>query len=473
MRLQPLKILSEQEIRSIHEASCDILEACGVATGSRRMLEFLKKKGLPVDEEKQVVRFPRSVIEDAIAMCPAKFDVYDREGKLAFTLGDGNPAPAAGHNAVFWLDWDTGKVRASTVEDVEIFASICEQLPNIKMVGVPVMPQNVPDARLSLLYGVKACIENTRKPIFFSTDNPNIHTAVISMLSEAFAGNIKERVYGIGQISPTSPLSWEKGALEAIMDSAGTGVPITILPEPNTGVSCPYTLAGLLVMNNAECLSGIAMIQLLAPGSKVIYGTSWTTTDMRNGAALVGSAETSACRIAGVQIARFYRIPCHTTAPNSDNHAHDEQNGWEKMLSMFCAVGAGADLIVNCGMFATGLTCSHEQLVMDDEISGMALRVFSGIEIGPETIAAGVIKRVGPGGLYLQEEHTLQRLHAGEFYRTTVSTNGPFSIWESAGCRDAAVLARERARNLSRQKTASLDTKRRARLAEIIQNFVL
>jgi len=82
------------------------------------------------------------------------------------------------------------------------------------------------------------------------------------------------------------------------MDTIYTSVPICILPEPNAGVSAPYTLAGLLTVNNAEALSGIVMIQLLKKGYKLIYGNSWTKTDMNSGAALCGSTETSICRIA-------------------------------------------------------------------------------------------------------------------------------------------------------------------------------
>ena len=73
------------------------------------------------------------------------------------------------------MDSDTGQTRESTVADVEQFARICEQLPNIDMIGIPVMPQDVPDPKVSLLYGVRACIENSRKPIFFSTDNPGVN----------------------------------------------------------------------------------------------------------------------------------------------------------------------------------------------------------------------------------------------------------------------------------------------------------
>lgn len=92
-------------------------------------------------------------------------------------------------------------------------------------------------------------------------------------------------------------------------------------------------------------------------------------------------------------MARFYHCPAHTTAPNSDNHAHDEQNAWEKTFSQFCSVALINDLVVNAGMFATGMACSNEQLVMDEEVSAMCKRIVRGIEVNDETIAKESLSR--------------------------------------------------------------------------------
>ena len=214
------------------------------------------------------------------------------------------------------------------------------------------------------------------------------------------------------------------------------------------------------------------MIQMLRPGAKVLYANSWTTTDMRNGAALVGSIETSICRIAGAQLARFYHLPCHTTAPNSDNHAHDEQNAWERTFSLLCALAAGNDLIVNCGMFATGLTCSHEQLIMDDEITGLARRLAQGLKVTPETIARDLITRIGPGNpSYLTEEHTLRWLRSEEYYLPQVAVNGPRAVWEARGAPDTYALARAQAQDYARQERDALPPGRAVRLQEIIGQF--
>ena len=463
-----MTVLSDDEIKSIHKASVDILSSCGVQMGDAEMLSLLKAKGLEVKDD--TVRFSRSVLEDTIAGIPSTIDVFDREGAFAFTLGDGDSKIAAGHNAVFWVDGETGATRPSRVADVETFSRICENLEYIHMIGIPVMPQDVPNPRTTLVHAVRAVVENSAKPVFFSTDNREINRAVIDLLEAAYGGDFSSEVYGISQLSPTSPLYWEKGVTQAIRDTLTTNVPLAILPEPNAGVSAPYTLAGLLTVNNAECLSGLAMIQLLKPGAAVMYANSWTAMDMRTAAALVGSTETSICRVAGAQLARYYGVPSHTTAPNSDNHAHDEQNAWEKTYSTMCSVAAGNDLVVNCGMFATGLTCSNEQLVMDEEISAMAKRIATGIEVTEETIAADLIKDTGPRGEYLTSDHTLAWLRRGEYLEPRVSVRTGRESWLRAGGNDTYALSKRRAATLDRPTRPLLDSDRIRSIQEICSN---
>jgi len=472
MKLGHLEVLSEAEIREIHEATVDILATCGVKIYSGKVVDFLGEKGLPVDAGKQTVLLSRDAVENALESIPRRFEVFDREGEPCFTLGDGESRFAAGHNAVNWVDSESGETRYSTVADVELFARICQQLACIDMIGIPVMPQDVPLPKATLLYGVRAVIENSTKPIFFSYESAKVNDAVIDMLAAAFAGDLEKRCYGISQLSPTSPLYWESGAVEALLDNAERGIPTAILPEPNAGVTAPYTLAGLLTMNNAECLSGFVILQLLKPRLPVMYANSWTTTDMLSGAALVGSIESTVCRIAGAQLARHYGVPSHTTAPNSDNHAHDEQSAWEKTLSAFCAAGAGNDLIVNCGMFAAGLTCSHEQLIMDEAMCAFARRITEGLDVSEETIARDLIKSIGPdGGTYLTTDHTLKWLRSKEYVDRRISVSGPYAAWKQTGAKDSYQLARDRVRKSRELEAPPFDEKRRAGIREIVSQF--
>ena len=146
------------------------------------MLALLKEKGIGTDPEKRLAYFTPNDVADALAKVPARFDVFDREGRPAWSLGEGAPRIAAGHNAVNWVDSRTGETRPSTIADVQLFSRICQRLECIDMIGIPVMPQDGPDPRASLLYGVRAVIENSTKPLFFSTDNARVNRAAIEVV---------------------------------------------------------------------------------------------------------------------------------------------------------------------------------------------------------------------------------------------------------------------------------------------------
>lgn len=433
MKFQDFKVLSDQEIVQIHEASINILENTGVLIYSKKALDLLNSKGADVDYDKKLVKISRKMVESCLKTVPKTIDLFDRNGNKYLTLGDGVPKCASGHNAIFIIDAETNERRNSTVKDVENFALISDRLEDIDVVGVPVMPQNV-TPQASLLYAVRALYENATKPLFFSTESTAVNASIIDMM-KIIAGksNISECPSAISQLSSTSPLLWEPGAIDALIDVAQEGVPLNLLPEPMTGVSAPYTVAGLLTMHNTEVLSGIVLAQFVRPGTPVIYGSSWTTFDMKYTAAIIGSPETSMLRVAGCQMARYYNMPSHTTAPNSDSNAHDEQNSWEKTISNMCAICGGNDLIMNSGMFATGLTISLEQLVLDDEINGIIRRLHRGIEVNKDTIGAQVINRVGPKGSFLTEDHTLKFLLSGEFREVKVSNTNNYDNWLALG----------------------------------------
>jgi trimethylamine--corrinoid protein Co-methyltransferase len=137
-------------------------------------------------------------------------------------------------------------------------------------------------------------------------------------------------------------------------------------------------------------------------------------------------------------------------------------------------VAAGNDLIVNCGMFATGMTCSHEQLLMDEEISNMARRMARGIEVSTDTVARDLIAEIGLGSPdYLTAEHTLEHLRSQEYFTPRLAVRGPRALWEAAGARDTYQLARAQVRDLANAPGAPLEEKRRDALEEILSGFTV
>jgi len=443
MQLTDLKVLSESEIEMIHENSLIILESVGVRVESKKILDLMYQKGCLVDFKNERICFPRDIVEKSLSTLPNKIPIYQRDGNLAFVLGDGGRYCVSGHNAVFVLEDETGIRRNSTLKDVESFAVLSDVLSEVDMVGVPVMPQDV-TPQTTLLYAVRAILENSIKPIFFSSESEVINQAIIDM-GKVVTGreNLSACSPIISQLSPTSPLYWEKGAIEALYIVVQEGIPLDLLPQPIAGVTAPYTLAGLLTVHNAEVLSGIVISQLIRPGTPIIYGAAWTTYEMKQANVLIGRPESSLLRIAGAQMAHHYNIPSHTTAPDSDSNRHDEQVAWEKMLSTIAGLIGANDMIVNLGMFGTGMTISLEQLVMDNEICRIAKRFHKGIEVNEDTIALNTILQVGPQGEFLTTEHTLRHLRTGEHVVLDISNGANYEVWKQRGAKSTTEKARD------------------------------
>jgi trimethylamine---corrinoid protein Co-methyltransferase len=472
MKFSKLEVLSQLEIIQVHEASLDILENTGVLVYSRRVLELLDHHGVEVDFSNKLAKMPRYLVEACIKTVPKTFDLYDREGHKAFTIGESEPKCASGHNAIFMIDAQNSERRSSTVKDVKEFGLISDVLNDIDIVGVPAMPQDV-TPQASLIYAVKELFENTTKPLFFSTESSAVTTAIIKIMKIiAEKEDISDCAMAVSQISPTSPLLWEEGAVDSLCEIAKEGIPLTLLPEPISGVSAPYTLAGLLVMHNTELLSGVVISQLIRPGTPVIYGSSWTNYDMKYANVIIGSPETSLLRVAGCQMARYYNMPSHTTAPNSDSNIHDEQNAWEKSISNLCSICAGCDIIVNSGMFAAGMTISLEQLILDDEINGITKRLYRGIDVNPRTISTDVIKRVGPRGSFFLEDHTFDFLRSDEFRETKISNVRVYEDWCKRGAPTVVENASRKAAELLKiENCKPLDSKKIKAMENVIFEF--
>lgn len=472
MKLSKFEVLSPEEIKMIHAASLDVLENCGIRMMSDRVLDLLEANGAAVDRESRICKFPASLVERCLASVPAEFDLYDRDGNKVMTIGDGTPHCASGHNAVFCIDPKTLKRRYATVRDVEEFGIVSQWCESIDIVGVPLNPMDVP-ARSTLLHATKALFETTTKPLFLSTESCEIVESLIAMM-KAVAGrdDIGSCPNAVIQLSPSSPMFWEASAADGVLATSAERVPLNILPEPMSGVSAPYSVAGLLTEHNIEVLSGVVISQLAAPGTPILYGSSWTTYDMRSSNALIGSPETTLLRIAGCQMARFYHMPSHTTATNTDSNAHDEHHAWESVLSNIAAMNAHNDVVMNSGMFACGLTTSLEQLVMDNEVNGIIKRLMRGIQVDEEMVAAEVIKDVGPAGNFLMEDHTLDHLYGDEFYKPTIQINLQYDSWMADGAPTVDVLAGRKANEiLARGVEHPLDPALVQKLGGIIAAF--
>jgi trimethylamine--corrinoid protein Co-methyltransferase len=99
------------------------------------------------------------------------------------------------------------------------------------------------------------------------------------------------------------------------------------------------------------------------------------------------------------------------------------------------------------GILESLLTISHEQLVIDNEIIGMAIRAVRGIEVSEDTLAFDAIREAAESGNFLTSEHTLKFMRS-EYVLPELADRRLRKDWEELGMEDIRTKARRRARDI-------------------------
>ncbi|MEN8689218.1 MAG: trimethylamine methyltransferase family protein, partial [Desulfobacterales bacterium] len=108
------------------------------------------------------------------------------------------------------------------------------------------------------------------------------------------------------------------------------------------------------------------------------------------------------------QMAQYIKLPYFGTAGCSDAKLPDSQAAAEATLSCQSAALSGANLIHDCGLLDHGSLASPAYMVLVNEVLDMINQFVRGIKVDEETLAVDVIHSVGPGGHFMEEEHTLK-----------------------------------------------------------------
>lgn len=199
------------------------------------------------------------------------------------------------------------------------------------------------------------------------------------------------------------------------------------------GARAPATLAGALVVQNAEILAGIVLTQLVREGTPVVYASGSSSADMRTGALAVGAPEMAMHNVMAAQMARFYNIPSRAVGALTDAKIPDAQAGYESMMNLSMAQNCGVNIILHAAGALETINCvSYEKFVIDDEMVGMVKRIGRGVETNTDALALAVIQSAGPGGQFLDKPHTFRHCRS-EFFQAQLSDRNSFDQWENGG----------------------------------------
>ena len=438
-------MLKESDIQKIHETSMKLLETVGVEFPYEPALTAFQKHGVRTEGSR--VYLTEDQVLAALATAPQQFTIHARNPERSVTVGKGSPPVLApGYGAPFLVDYEVGK-REPTMEDYHRLVKIAHALPNQDLSGhLLVEPGDVPPRTAHLLM-LQAHIVHSDKPFIGSAAGKRGARDTFEMARILF-GDL-DRPVTIGLINSLTPLGYSPEMLEALVEYAQARQPVIIAALAMAGSTGPITLAGVLATQTAELLAGIALTQLINPGTPAVFGSTSTNIDMRTGALAIGSPELSQMIAAHAQLARFYKLPSRSGGALTDASVPDAQAGYESMMGLMTTFAVDIDFVLHAGgILSSYLAFSYEKLVLDDEMCGMVRRFYRGLTVDDETLSYDVIANVGPGGNFLMEDQTLIRCRT-EFWMPQVGDRGGLEAWMQAGRPTALDRAHQRWQELA------------------------
>ena len=464
------KILSITQIEDIVSTAYNILERVGVEVNDDQVIKLLKDAGCVA--KGKIVFIPSFIVKECLQTAPSKITISNRNSDIAMNLEKGNIYFGAGSECPFLDDPYTGERRRWLTKDIEDAARIADNLPNIDFH----MSLGILSDAPGMLYDrfqFAAMLKNTVKPIVSTAIDAKGLEDMYNLCCIITEGedSFRLRPNFVLYIETISPLVHSKEVLGKIKFAASKGIPTVYTNAVNAGATGPVTLAGTIALGAAEYLSGLVIAQLIAKGAPIIGGGTLFSMDMTTGVASYGSTENYLMDAAMTEVCNYLGLPVFSLAGCSSSKCFDGQASMEAMYSTMAAALSGANLIHDVGYLEDGLCGSYEMLVATDEIIGMVKRYLSGIKVDTNTLALDIIAKVGPGGNFLNEDHTYKNFK-NEVFMPKLIDRSVYANWKRNGAKTLETRVNEKVKEiLENYKPEPIPDVKLAKINEYMKNI--
>src|SRR5688572_12359336 len=421
--MEPLKFLSDDDVKAMHEATLQIMNEVGIIWTHQPSLDILTDAGCTIKGNR--VCFPPELVMDSAAKANKRPVIRGRNGQVN-ELGSGNLYfhNLGGARDVF--DARTGTHHAATHEDCVNATRVLDALPNCNTITPFFTPPDVSN-ELMALHMYRHALSNTTKPL----QGPGIqfgHEVKYAVEMAAVVGTPAQEL--TLSLSPVSPLTMHDIAAEAIMEMAKAGIIHANLPCPTGGATSPMTITGSIVQQSAESLAPLVLAQIINPGCGVVYCGRLGMLEPRTGL-IWGGVELGLSSAATVQLGHYYGFSVNVYGFSTNAHTLDAQNAFERGLNAAIPALAGADELSGIGEMEAGVMGSFAQMVLDNELAASVIRLRTGLSADVEHLAVEIIGNVMNGTRnYLGQKHTLKHIRAGELALTKLAERNSWETWD-------------------------------------------
>lgn len=395
----PYRRLSDSQVNLIDRTSREILEGTGLLCYHKGVAAIFKKAGARVQEETNYahIKIPSRLIDTVLGSTPSEVMLGARNPENRLILNASEPRVRFGSGAEtnIWLEVKyEGKTpfferKEGSIGYLAKAAHLCENLDNLDFF---IRCVNIRDKEVTAenkdVNKFAASLNNITKHIQAGLTDINALDDVIKLGEIAAGGKEafkKNPLFSFITCVIKSPLQIVKDTASKLMEISKRSMPVVISSSPMGGATAPFGEFGMVAQINAEILAGIAITQLVNPGAPVLYGSVPVRTRLDNLNDMYGAPEFNHYNLDCTQMARFYEIPCYSTAGVADASVPGIQASVEKMLTLTGVPAGGAQYIHYAfGLLERTNTFCPEQAIMDNAHIGIVKHALKSPDINEE-----------------------------------------------------------------------------------------
>lgn len=424
-----LALLSEGQIQQAHEQSLHLLATTGVRVDAPWAREILVRAGAHLHASDNIVRLPHDLVEWALSVSPAQFDIHNQHGQVAFRLGQDSTRFGIGVTTLYYQDPATDQLTPFTREHLETVVRLGQALASFDVISTVGIVQDTPPDQ-SDLYATLHMVAATGKPLVLLVSDEARFPAVLDLV-EHLRGDLATSPCVIPYVNPITPLILNAGTADKMRHTVQRGLPLIFSSYGMAGATTPISPLPRLALLNAELLAGLTLAQTLKEGTPVVLGLLPAYFHMR-GKDSAYDATSYLLNLACAEMMSWYQLPHSGTSGSGVGWGPDMLASGHQWFNHLTSCLGKASLVPFVGDTLGSKALSPATMVYADEVIAQCRDFAAGLRLDGDPTLLEELDEVGPGGSFLLADSTLAQMRSAHF-QSKVFPSLTLEEWQAQG----------------------------------------
>jgi trimethylamine--corrinoid protein Co-methyltransferase len=427
-----MEVTNQEGVELIDDFAMRVAEEIGCDFQDEESLDYWRKTGAEIDGTR--VKIGRKELLELVDKIPSAYTHHARNPQRSVRVGDGSAVVSPSYGAPFVRDME-GNRRYATLEDLNNLQKLNHMASSVHIAGGTIVEPvdiPVPHRHMHMTY---SGLKYSDKPIIGNVTARSRAEDTMEMMDIVFGANFaRNNTVTTSLINANSPLVWDDTMLDALKVYSANNQAVMCSPFSMAAASTPASNVGTVGVVLAEALMAMAMTQVIRPGCPMLFGVPAMTVALNSGAPVHGSPDSAMVQFLSSAMARHYKVPHRGILNVATSKTGDMQSAYDSMWGLFPSMLSDANwLTMAGGMLEGALTVGYGKTMIDFEQLDAFYHFVQGPDFHDIEEVFEVAKKVGPGGHFLGETHTLD----SNLFIFDSQHNNSYEQWDVEGRLDS------------------------------------